>query len=111
MERRLSSFLLIAVTLSLLAPRCVAKDGASQTLKLHERYTVSLELEFSRRNPNALDRVMTFLDWGPNGYATGFMVGDGLVMTSYHVVSGDLGEYKKLALGFAPEDQLDVKVF
>jgi S1-C subfamily serine protease len=93
------------------SPPCVAKDSAAQAFKLHERYTVSLELEFSRKNPNALDKVMTFLDWGPNGYATGFMVGDGLLMTAYHVVSGDLGDYKKMALGFSPSDQLDVKVF
>ncbi len=111
MGKRVSCFLLVAVMFSVLAPLCEAKDAAEQTLKLHERYTVSLELEFSRKNPNALDRVMTFLDWGPNGYATGFMVGDGLVMTAYHVVSGELGDYKKMALGFAPTDQLDVKVF
>lgn len=111
MERRLSCFALVVVILSLLAPRCVAKDAAAQALKQNERYTVSLELAFSRKNPNAFDRVMTFLDMGPNGYATGFMVGDGLVMTAYHVVSGELGQYKKMALGFAATDQLDVKVF
>jgi S1-C subfamily serine protease len=91
--------------------RCSARDAAAEAFKKHERYTVSLELEFSRRNPSALDKVMTFLDWGPNGYATGFMVGDGLVMTAYHVVSGEVGVYKKVALGFSAMDQLDVKVF
>jgi hypothetical protein len=111
MERRISCFALVVVILSLLAPPCAAKYTAAQTLKQHERYTVSLELEFSRKSPNGLDRVMTFLDMGPNGYATGFMIGDGLVMTAYHVVSGELGEYKKMALGFAVTDQLDVKVF
>ena len=111
MKRRLSCLVVVAVMLWSVSPRCVAKDSAAQAFKLHERYTVSLELEFSRRNPNALDKVMTFLDWGPNGYATGFMVGDGLLMTAYHVVSGDLGDYKKMALGFSPSDQLDVKVF
>ena len=111
MKRRLSCLVLGAVIICGLTPQCMAKDAAVQAFKLHERYTVSLELEFSRKNPNALDRVMTFLDWGPNGYATGFMVGDGLVMTAYHVVSGELGDYKKMALGFSPTDQLDVKVF
>ena len=110
MKRRLSCLVLGAVIICGLTPQCMAKDAAVQAFKLHERYTVSLELEFSRKNPNALDRVMTFLDWGPNGYATGFMVGDGLVMTAYHVVSGELGDYKKMALGFSPTDQLDVKV-
>jgi hypothetical protein len=111
MKRRLSCLALVVVVLSQFTPRCAAKDTAAQTLKQHERYTVSLELEFSRKSPNALDRVMTFLDMGPNGYATGFMIGDGLVMTAYHVVSGELGEYKKMALGFAATDQLVVKVF
>jgi hypothetical protein len=54
---------------------------------------------------------MTFLDYGPNGYATGFMVGDGLVMTAYHVVSGELSAAKKIQLRFAPKDQLKVKVY
>lgn len=48
---------------------------------------------------------------GPNGHATGFLVGDGLVMTAYHVVSGELSDPKKIALGFSPKDQLQVKVF
>ncbi len=111
MEKKFCSLVLVALVFSLLAPKCVASDAVTQALKLQERYTVSLELEFSRKNPHAVDRVINFLDWGPNGYATGFRVGEGLVITSYHVVSGELGKYKKMALGFAPEDQLDVKVF
>ena len=111
MEKKLCGLFLVVFVLCVFAPKCMAKDAVAQAIKLQERYTVSLELEFSKRNPNAMDRVINFLDWGPNGYATGFLVGDGLVMTSYHVVSGDLGEYKKLALGFAPDDLLDVKVF
>jgi S1-C subfamily serine protease len=31
-------------------------------------------------------------------------------MTAYHVVSGELSQYKKMALGFSPDDQLEVKV-
>ncbi|MDQ2855661.1 MAG: serine protease [Acidobacteriota bacterium] len=111
MERRISCCALVVVILSLMAPRCAAKDGVAQILKQQERYTVSLELEFSRKSPNALDRVMTFLDMGPSGYATGFMIGEGLVVTSYHVVSGELGEYKKMALGFAGTDEIAVKIF
>jgi S1-C subfamily serine protease len=110
MGKIVSALLLITLVLSL-APKGVLAGAETQTLKLHERYTVSLELEFSKKNPNAVDRVVNFLDWGPNGYATGFQVGEGLVITAYHVVSGDLGEYKKMALGFAPNDELDVKVF
>lgn len=65
MKRRLTGFFLSAFTLVLFASQCEAKDPAAQAFKLHERYTLSLELEFSRKNPNALDRVMTFLDWAP----------------------------------------------
>ena len=67
-----------------------------------ERYTVSLKLEFTRKNQRSLERAISFLlDSGPNGFATGFIVGDGLVMTSYHVVSGELSDSKKVILGFA----------
>lgn len=31
-------------------------------------------------------------------------------MTAYHVVSGGLDDYKKIALGFSADDQLDVRV-
>lgn len=110
MKRYLGGFLILALTGSLLAPLCLGKDTATNAIKQQERYTVSLELDFSKRDPNALDRVITFLDWGANGYATGFVVGDGLIVTAYHVVSGDLSVYKKMALGFAADDQLDVKV-
>jgi S1-C subfamily serine protease len=111
MKRKLSGFILALTVLFSLAPQCVAKDAASEALKLQERYTVSLELQFIRKNPHALERMMTFLDWGANGYATGFHLGDGLVMTAYHVVSGEVGAYKKMELGFAPTDELDVRVF
>jgi S1-C subfamily serine protease len=110
MKRQLSGFFLAVLAISMIVPNCVAKDAAADALRRQERYTVSLELEFSKKNPNAMDRVITFLDWGANGYATGFVVGDGLVMTAYHVVSGELSGYKKMALGFSPDDQLDVKV-
>ena len=110
MKIRLSGFLLVPLAISMLVPRCVAKDAAADALKRQERLTVSLELEFSKKSPNALDRVFNFLDWGANGYATGFVVGDGLIITSYHVVSGDLSGFKKVELGFGAADQLDVKV-
>ena len=92
-----------------------AKEPAGQSLKQikqKERYTVSLALEFRKKNQNSFERVMTFLNQaGPNGFATGFVVGDGLVMTAYHVVSGELGTSKKRVLGFSPRDELEVKVF
>ena len=50
-------------------------------------------------------------DVGPNGYATGFLVGNGLVMTAYHVISGNLSATKKVMLGFKASDELSVKVY
>ena len=70
------------------------KRHSGEAIKQQERYTVSLELTSAKRD-HALDRVITFLDWGANGYATGFVVGDGLIVTAYHVVSGDLSVYKR----------------
>src|SRR5262249_7344617 len=84
---------------------------SGEIVRQKERNTISLELEFTKRNPNALQKVISFLNWGPNGYATGFLVGDHLVMTAYHVVSGDLDEAKRIALGFSRSDQLEAKVY
>lgn len=111
MIRKSCSLTLLAITFFLLAPHCAAQDSVAQLLKQQEPYTLSLELEFSRKNQNTLQRAISFLDWGTNGYATGFFVGDGLVMTAYHVVSGELSATKKSILGFKPNEQLDVKVF
>ena len=56
MKRRLSCLVLGAVIICGLTPQCMAKDAAVQAFKLHERYTVSLELEFSRKNPIVTER-------------------------------------------------------
>lgn len=110
MKRQLGCFLLVGVIVAMLAQRSFAKD-ATAILKQHERNSISLELEFSKKNQNPLQRVISFLNWGPNGFATGFLVGGRLVITAYHVVSGDLDQSKKLALGFGREDQLQVRVY
>ncbi|HEV7859904.1 MAG TPA: serine protease [Pyrinomonadaceae bacterium] len=107
MKRCLCSLAFAALVVSLLAPTCLADDKT--TLK-QDVYTVSLDLKFSRKNQNLLQSAISLLDWGPNGYATGFLVGDDLVMTAYHVVSGDLSVSKKVQLGFGSRDQLEVKV-
>src|SRR5260370_14964430 len=109
MKKKLTSFLLSASLVAMLAPVTIAKETA--VLKQHERNSISLELELWKKNPNPLQRVINLLDWGPNGYATGFLVGGRLVVTAYHVVSGELDASKKLALGFGREDQLQVKVY
>src|SRR6185503_19615514 len=111
MNSRTWSIALVFALVLVVAPESSAQDHG-QAFKQQERYTVPLELEFTRKNQKSLQRAVSFLlDSGPNGYATGFLVGDGLVMTAYHVVSGELSDSKKIALGFSPKDQLQVKVF
>jgi len=110
MRKPFCRLMLVLLAFCLLAAPCLG-NGAAEILKRQERSTISLELEFSKKNPNALQRVISFLNWGPNGYATGFLVGGRLVMTAYHVVSGNLDESKKLALGFGRDDELEAKVY
>src|ERR1700752_1576876 len=101
-----------ALVIMLIAPVCVADKSSARLLKQQERYTLSLELEFTKKEQNPLEHAISVLfDVGPNGYATGFLVGNGLVMTAYHVISGNLSNTKKVMLGFRPDDQLAVKVF
>lgn len=112
MKRKLCSFTCMALVIVLFSPICNADIRATKSVKQQERYSVSLELEFSKKDKNALEQAISVLfDVGPNGYATGFMVGSGLVMTAYHVISGNLSNTKKVMLGFRPSDQLTVKVF
>ena len=113
MKSKLRSLTCMAAIL-LLAPVCVAdsKKSSNRMLKQQERYTVSLELEFAKKEKNPLETAISVLfDVGPNGYATGFLVGNGLVMTAYHVISGNLSSTKKVMLGFKAADELTVKVF
>jgi S1-C subfamily serine protease len=72
--------------------------------------SVSFELRFMKKKANPFQRFFSVLD-GPNGFATGFLVGDQLVMTAYHAVSGNLSASKKVQLGFAPNDELEVEVY
>ena len=112
MKSKLCSLTCIAALL-LLAPVSLADSKSSnRMLKQQERFTLSLELEFSKKEQNPLEQAISVLfDVGPNGYATGFLVGNGLVMTAYHVISGNLSTTKKVMLGFKASDQLAVKVF
>ena len=110
MKRIICSFAIALLAVSLLAPPCAADDPAALMLK-QDGYTVSLSLKFTKKSQNSLEHALAFLDWGPNGYATGFAVGNGLVMTAYHVVSGDLSVSKKAQLGFSAKDQLKVKAY
>lgn len=110
MNRRIWSVALVIALVAVVAPESSGVDN-EPVFKQQERYTVPLELEFTRKNQKSLQRAVSFLlDSGPNGYATGFLVGDGLVMTAYHVVSGELSDSKKVILGFARHDELEVRV-
>ncbi len=108
MKRKIFCLVIVVTLFSLLAPLCMADDPAAIR---EEGYTVSLNLTFSRKNPNSLQRAMSFLDYGYNGFATGFIVGDGLVMTAHHVVNGNLSISKRAMLGFGSKEQLDVKIY
>ena len=110
MKRKFWSLAFVAVLVLTLVPNCAADDPSAMLMK-QDGYTVSVELKFSRKSPNPLQRVISLLEYGINGYATGFLVGDGLMMTAHHVVSGDLSVSKKVQLGFAPKDELEVKVY
>ncbi|HET6889675.1 MAG TPA: serine protease [Pyrinomonadaceae bacterium] len=112
MKRKTWGIALLGIILSAASFQSVGQNTASQIAKQQGPYTLSLELEFSKKNRNQLQKAMSvLLALGPNGHATGFLVGEGLVMTAYHVVSGELSDSKKIALGFKPKDQLEVKVY
>jgi S1-C subfamily serine protease len=112
MKRKLASLTSMALVTLLLAPVCLADENTAKILKQQERYTLSLELEITKKEQNTLEHAMSVLfDVGPNGYATGFLVGNGLVMTAYHVISGNLSNTKKAMLGFRSGDELSVRVF
>ena len=110
MKRIICGFAVALVIASVFAPKTAADDPASAMIK-QDGYTVTLDLKFMKKKPNAFQRFVSFLDYGPNGHATGFLVGDGLVMTAYHVVSGELSISKKAQLGFGANDELAVKAY
>jgi hypothetical protein len=112
MTRTFCGIVFFAVLFCLPGSDCLGQEVLSQVQKQQERYTVSLDLEFNRKTANSLEGTLSVLfGVDPNGYATGFLVGDGLVLTAYHVVSGNLSDAKKLNLGFKPGDELTVKVY
>jgi len=48
--------------------------GKSNSGFKQQERTISLELEFIKKSSSPLQRAITFLNWGPNAYATGFLV-------------------------------------
>jgi S1-C subfamily serine protease len=100
----------VLVMVLLVLPGLTQGKSSSRSTKPDDR-TVSLDLKFTKKKLNAMQRFLAALDYGPNGFATGFVVGDGLVMTAYHAVSGQLSDSKKAQLGFAPSDELQVAIY
>ena len=109
MKRWISSFAFAGIFIFSTQP-FIAKDN-SEVLKQSSRNTISLELEFTKKGASSIQKFISSLNWGPNGYATGFLVRDRLVITAYHVVSGELDDTKKMALGFGRKDKLETKVY
>jgi S1-C subfamily serine protease len=103
--------LLLVTLMTSISAQVRAAGSSDEALRQHEHSSVSLELEFFRKNPNAFHRMLSLLGTEPNAYATGLVVGNGLVITAYHVVSGNLDPVKKMALGFARNDLLDVRIY
>jgi S1-C subfamily serine protease len=111
MKRGICLLVLCVFAAPALAPAgAAAKDPLSSVLK-QGGYAVSLELRVRKKKRDSLERVVSDLlgDNGPNAYATGFVVGEGLVMTAYHVVSGGLSADKRRQLGFSLSDELQVE--
>ncbi|HKO99408.1 MAG TPA: serine protease [Pyrinomonadaceae bacterium] len=109
MKRNALGAAVLAVVI-LALPALAHAKGSSRSTKPDDR-TVSLDLKFTKKKLNAVQRFLSALDYGPNGFATGFVVGDGLVMTAYHAVSGKLPDSKKAQLGFSPDDELQVTIY
>jgi S1-C subfamily serine protease len=112
MKGKVLSFATISAVLFFVAFECSAQANLARVVKDHKPYTITVALKFSKKDRNLLVRAFSLLaEAEPNGHATGFLVGDGLVMTSYHVVSGQLSAEKKKLLGFRSDDDLEVKAY
>jgi S1-C subfamily serine protease len=112
MNGKVLSFVTISAVLLFVAFECSAQTNLARVVKDHKPYTIAVALKFSKKDRNLIVRAFSLLAQAePNGHATGFLVGDGLVMTSYHVVSGQLSAEKKKLLGFRSDDDLEVKAY
>jgi hypothetical protein len=111
MKRGICLLVLFVLVAPALAPAGAAAEDPLASVLKQGGYTVSLDLKVRKKKRDSLERVVNDLlgDNGPNAYATGFVVGDGLVMTAYHVVSGGLSADKRRQLGFSVDDQLEVE--
>ena len=111
MKRGICLLVLFVFAAPALAPASAAAEDPLVAVLKQGGYTVSLDLRVRKKKRDSLEKVISdFLgDNGPNAYATGFVVGDGLVMTAYHVVSGGLSADKRRQLGFSVNEPLEVE--
>ena len=115
MKRSLYALALVIFASSLHAPYGAAAPPAEDPLAAvisRQGYTVSLDLRVRKRG-HTRQIILQLFDGEapPNAFATGFVVGDGLVMTAYHTISGELGAEKRRQLGFKRDDPLVVDAY
>jgi len=118
MKKEICALVILILAATPLAPAraadnpAAAADPLAAVLK-REGYTVSLDLKVRKKKRDALHQFFELLDGEvtPNAYATGFVVGEGLVMTSYHAVSGGLDVAHRKRLGFSADERLEVSPF
>lgn len=111
MKRGICVLVLVVFAAPMFAPVRAAEDPLAAVLK-RGGYTVSLNLLVRKKKRDALQHFWDVIGGVEfNAFATGFVVGDDLVMTAYHVVSGSLSPDKKGLLGFAEDDQLEVEAY
>ena len=112
MTAKVRSFAALSAVLLFLALECSAQDNLARIVRQQKPYTIKVALRFTRRDRNLIQQALSVIARPePNGHATGFLVGDGLVMTSYHVISGKLSAEKKKLLGFKSAEELQVKAY
>ena len=116
MKKELCLLVLLVLAAPTPAPARAADERAADPLAAvlkREGYTVSLDLRVRKKKRDSLQHFLEFLDGEapPNAYATGFVVGEGLVMTAYHAVSGSLDAAHRRQLGFSPGDLLEVDAY
>ena len=117
MKKEICALVLLVLAAPALAPARAADDRTAAdplaAVLKREGYTVSLDLKVRKKKRDALQHFFEFLDGEvtPNAYATGFVVGEGLVMTAYHAVSGGLDAAHRKRLGFSPDENLEVSAF
>ena len=116
MKKVICALVLLTLAATPLAPARAADNPAADPLAAvlkREGYTVSLDLKVKKKKRDALHQFFELLDGEvtPNAYATGFVVGEGLVMTAYHAVSGGLDVTHRKRLGFSADERLEVSAF